>query len=219
MITLNIEKRESKGTKFNNKLRNEGKVPGVCYGSGVESTMVTIGTKDITKAWETAGSATVIEVDGVVGKKNALIHDIEKDPVSDKIIHFDLLFVSKDTKVKVDVPLVFEGESKAIKELGGVLVQVHHSLEIEAIPSKLIQEIKVDLSLLQEIPSHITVAELKVPEGVEIKENADTIVASVVEAKEENLEEEAAEIDMDAIEVESKGKENKAGEEDKGEAK
>lgn len=205
MLTLTAEKRGAVGTKNNNRLRKEGKIPGICYGAGNESLSIALNRKDVEKVWKEAGGSTIIELQGDIKGKSVIIHDVKKNPLTGNIDHIDLLIIDKDKKIIVEVPLVFTGVAPAVKELGGSLVQVHHSLKIEATPDKLIHELSADLGKLKDFSSHITVSEISVPEGVEIKESGDTIVASVVEPKEE-VEETPTEVDMESVEVESKGK-------------
>ena len=206
MATLNIEKREKKGTNANNKMRGAGKIPGVCYGSGIKSTMISVDQRELDNVWKEVGMTNIIDLNGVINDKNAVIHSVSRNPLTDSIEHFDLLIVDKGKKINVEIPIKFIGASKAVKELGGSVVQVVHKLNVEAVPSKLVQEIEVSLDLLIDFSSHIKVSDIKAPNGIEIKDSDETIIASVVEPKEEVVEEGTGGIDMDNIEVAAKGK-------------
>jgi large subunit ribosomal protein L25 len=100
--------------------------------------------------------------------------------------------------------LEFIGESAAVKG-GGVLVKVMHEISIEAMPKDLPSEIKVDISSLVDYESQIKASDLILPAGVELKIEADEVIALVQEPKEEVIEE-SAPIDLSSIEVEKKGK-------------
>jgi large subunit ribosomal protein L25 len=127
---------------------------------------------------------------------------MELDPVSNKVIHIDFYAPEAGKKVHANVPLVFVGESAAVRA-GANLVKVLHELEVEALPENLPHSIEVDISKIVTIEDGVTVADLKLPAGVSTKHEADEVVASAVEVKEEV---ESAPVDLSKIEVEAKGK-------------
>ncbi len=141
-------------------------------------------------------------------------------PVTGKPIHADFYVFEKGKKIKVDVPLEFVGTAPAIKELGGTLIKVLHTVEIEALPKDLPHGIEVDIASLVNFDSVITAKDIVLPAGVELAISDEDIVASVSEPKEE-VEEVSAPIDLSTIEVAKKGKEAKegAGEEAEGDDK
>jgi large subunit ribosomal protein L25 len=111
------------------------------------------------------------------------------------------------------VPLEFIGVSPAVKDLGGVLVKVLHEIEIEALPKDLPHSITVDISSLAQIDDHITAKDLSLAKGVTLVTKESDIVVLVSAVREEKEEEVPAAIDMDAIEVEKRGKKEEDGEE------
>ncbi len=207
MITLNTEPRDLKTSP--ETLRETGKLPAVFYGPKQKSTSVTVSTIDFIKAYKKAGESSVIILKEGNTEHEALIHDIDVHPVTGAPRHADFYIIEKGKKVKVNIPLVFEGVSPAVKDKGAILVKVARDLEIEASPRELPQDLKVDISSLVEFSSTITAKDIKLPAGVILISGADEIVASVSEAKEEV--EETKPIDMSAIEVTKKGKEAKEG--------
>ncbi len=209
MIALNVEKRDMRLDLEG--LRKSGKLPAVFYGPKEKATPITISMKDFIKAWRKAGESSVIILKDGANEHEALIYDIDVHPVTGTPRHADFYVIEKGKKVKVHIPLVFEGISPAVKDKGGILVKVLRELEIEAAPKDLPHELKVDISTLIELTSVITVKEIKIPTAVTLISNTDEIVASISVAKEEV--EEVKPIDMSAIEVEKKGKEAKEGEE------
>lgn len=204
-MTLKVEQRDTKIRP--EVVREEGKVPAVLYGRKEESTPISINAKQFETAWKKAGESTIISLEGVGDDKESLIQDVAKHPVSGEVLHADFYVIEKGKKLHVNVPLEFVGESPAIKGLGGTLVKVLHELEIEALPRDLIHEIKVDISSLVDFEGHISVKDLSLPEGVTALAEPEDVVASVAEPREEEEEEPVEEVDMDAIEVEGKGKE------------
>jgi len=208
MITLEAEIRD---VKVNPKhVRKAGKVPAVYYGSGKESTAIAIARLPLEKAILEAGESTIISLRTPTGAFDALIHDVDHNPVTGEPIHVDFYIVAKDRKIEVDVPLEYTGTAGAEKE-GGVVMKIMHELRIEALPGALPSHITVDLSPLAKINDQITVADLKLPAGVEAMVAESEVVALAAAPKEE--EEVVAPIDISAIEVEKKGKKEEEGEE------
>ncbi len=208
MLTLNVEKREKKLKP--ETIRQNGQIPAVFYGKKAESTPITVKEVDFLKAWKEAGESSVLILKGVGEDHEALIHDIDLDPVTGKVRHADFYVLEKGKKVKVGVPIEFTGIAPAVKELGGTLVKVLHELEIEAMPKDLPHELILDVSALVNFESRIIAKDIKLPAGVELVTDAEEVVALASEVKEE-LEEEAAPIDLDSIEVEKKGKKEEEG--------
>ena len=203
MLTLTIAKRDT--TEKIDAIRSSGKIPAVFYGRKEESTSISISRKEFEKLWRAAGESTVISLEGVGEAKQALIHEVALDPVSDTPLHVDFYVVEKGAKVQTAVPLVFIGEAPAVKSLGGTLVKVMHEVEVEALPKDLPHELTVDISTLETFDSNIAIKDIAVPEGVVLMADPDETVVAVSEPKEEE-EEPVAQIDMEAIEVEKKGK-------------
>lgn len=187
------------------KSKKEGKLPVVVYGKGQESISLFVSFGDFMKVWKEAGESTIVELKGENFKKpvSVVIQDVKIDPSTNKPVHADFYKVDMDKPIQVEVPLVFEGISLAVKELGGVLVKVIHDLEIEALPKNLPHEIKVDISKLVTFEDHITIGDLSLPVGVTAIEKPEEIVVLVEQPKEE-VDEPVRTIDD--IAVEKKGK-------------
>ncbi|HEY4494479.1 MAG TPA: 50S ribosomal protein L25 [Candidatus Paceibacterota bacterium] len=209
MITLSVEKRDMKSNV--GTLRKKGIIPAVFYGPKEKNTPVSVSMSDFIKVWRKAGESSVILLKESENEHEALIHDIDVHPVTGVPRHVDFYVIEKGKKVKVKVPIEFEGTSPAVKDKGGILVKVLRELEIEASPKDLPHEIKIDISPLTELDSVIIVKDIKLPESVTLISLPGEIVASIAVAKEEV--EEVKPIDMSSIEVEKKGKEAKEGEE------
>ncbi len=209
MITLTAEKRDLKQEV--GALRKAGKLPAVFYGPKEQSTPITVSTKDFIKAFRQAGESSVIILKEGTDEHETLIYDVDVHPLTGAPRHADFYVIEKGKKVKVHVPLSYEGVSPAVKDLGGILVKVLRELEIEASPKDLPHEVKVDISSLTELSSVIMAKDIVLPSTVTLIANPEEIVASISVAKEEV--EEVTPIDMSAIEVEKKGKEAKEGEE------
>jgi large subunit ribosomal protein L25 len=210
MITITAEKRDVKANV--DALRKSGKMPAVFYGPKEKSTPIVVSTTDFIKAFKKAGESSVVVLKEGGDEHETLIHEVDFHPLTGAPRHADFYVIEKGKKVKVHVPIEFEGVSPAVKDLAGILVKVLREIEIEASPKDLPHGLKVDISSLTELTSVITAGDVKLPNGVVLVTKPEEIVASIAVAKEE-VEEVAAPIDMSAIEVEKKGKEAKEGEE------
>lgn len=190
---LKAEPRDLTGKKVK-QLRAHDRVPAVLYGHGIKSINLSLGRGELEKVYRKAGGSSVITIKMADGDHNALIHDVQQDPRTGRQIHVDLFQVRMDEKIKAEVPLVFEGESAAVREQDGVLVTNLNEVEVECLPGDLPSEITVSLESLATFEDSISVADLKVAEGVEILNDAETNVAAVQPPKtEEQLEAELAE--------------------------
>jgi len=209
MLTLTVQKRTSKENL--NASRKGGKIPAVFYGRKEKSTPVWVSEADLIRVWKKAGETSIVELKGEANDLQALIHDIDMDPVTDTIRHADFYVIEKDKKLEVQIPINFVGVSSAVKDLGGILVKVRHGLKIEALPKDLPHSVTVDIGTLATFDSQILAKEIQLPVGVVLKDKEDEVIAAIDRPREEK-EEEAAPIDLSAIEVQKKGKEPVEGE-------
>ncbi len=202
MITLDALARY---VKVNPKLiRKEGLLPAVFYGPGQASTAISVNRAKFEKVLEEAGESTVITLKTPKGDLDALIHDVDLDPVMGDPVHVDFYIVAKDRKVEVDVPIEFVGVAP-VEKLGGIVAKIQHEVSVSGLPGLLPQHLSVDLSKLVELSSVVTVGDLDLPEGVEVVGlHSGDVIASVTVAQEEVAP--TAPVDLSAIEVEKKGK-------------
>lgn len=208
MITLNATLRD---VKVNPKMiRRGGSIPAVFYGPGKPSTSISVTKIAFDKAYKEAGESAIITLKVGADSVDALIHDVELDPVIGEPIHADFYIVSKDQKIEVDIPLEFVGIAPAEK-LGGVVTKIMHEVRIESLPGKIPQHLVVDLTKLVAMDSHITVGDLLLGDGVRALLPLTEVIVSVASQREEE-EEVSVPIDMSAIEVEKKGKKEEEGE-------
>lgn len=212
MLSLKVTPRAIGGKLH--KIREEGFMPAVFYGKKEASTPVSVSMAEFEKVWKKAGESSVVTLQTEKGDVEALIHEVDLDPVTEMPRHADFYVFEKGHKIKIDVPLEFIGVSPAVKDLGGILIKVLHELEIEAMPKDLPQKIEVDISPLVNFESQILASHVKLPDGVTLVEDATEVVALVSMPKEEKEDE--APVDLSAIEVEKKGKKEEEGAEGEG---
>lgn len=208
-MELTVQKREILGKKVKS-LRNQNFIPAELYGHDLKNIHLSIPAKDFSRLFRETGESTVINL--VLGKEKlpVLIHDVQKNLLTEDISHIDFYQVRMDEKITAAVPLEFIGEAPAIKEKGGVLIKAVHELEVEALPGDLPRNIPVDLSLLSDIGADIYIRDLKIGGKVKILAHPETVIATVAEEKEE-VEEKPVSVE----EVKVKSEEKKEGKEEK----
>ena len=173
-ITLKSEKRDVFGRKVS-KLRKSGKIPANIFGKKIKSESITVDSKEFTSVFEKAGETQLIELNG----KSVLVSNIQRDPISDMVIHVDFRQVDLTEKIQAKVPVVLEGESPAEKQNLGTVVQQIDEIEVEALPADLPERIVVDATILVEVDQAIYVKDLKVDKKVEVKTDMESIVVKV----------------------------------------
>ncbi|MEK9182774.1 MAG: 50S ribosomal protein L25 [Patescibacteria group bacterium] len=191
-------------------LRKRGGIPAVFYGMGKVTTPISIDTIPFKKVWREAGESSAVKISMPTGEIDVLIHEVQVDPVTDEPIHVDFLAIDMKKKIRVKIPLEFDGIAEAVKSGIGNLVKVLHEVEVEALPLDLPHNLVVDISKLKTLEDNILVSEIKLPAGVVVITNGADVVASVV-AQVEEKEEVVAPVDLSAIEVEKKGKKEEEG--------
>lgn len=212
MLELKAEARQITGKKVSG-LRQAGFIPAVLYGRGIDSVNISVNSKEFNRTLKEAGGSTLLSLNVDNEKHNVVIHELARDPLSGQVIHVDFFEVRMDEKMKSSVPLVFVGESAAVKAEGGILVKPLQEVELEALPQDLPKEIQVDISPLQTFDDKIYVKDLKVSGSIKILSDPEDMVASVAPPR---SEEELAELEQKPVaeigEVERVGEEAEAGE-------
>lgn len=219
MIKLNAKPRKEVGRKTR-VLKEKGLIPAVVYGSGKENISIEIDHEAFKKLFAEVGESALIslEIAGEKKERPVLIYEIQKDPVSGKFIHVDFYQASLKQEVEVTIPLVFEGVSLAVKDLGGTLVREIQELKVRALPQNLPHDIKVDISALKTFEDEILIKDLKIPADVKIMKGPDEVVATATPVQ--NVEEELAkEIEEKVEDVEKVAKPKKEKEEEVAEEK
>lgn len=202
-ITLNATKRAVTGKPVK-KLRKAGKIPAVLYGHNVTTESLELSEGDFRKVFKKAGESTIITLD-VDGKSTpVLIHDVHNHYLTEQPIHVDFYAVNMTEKLTATIPLHFEGESAAVKTLGGVLAKNLTELEVECLPIDLPQFIVIDISALVTFADSIRVADVKVSDKVEIKAAPEEVIISATPPRTEEeikeLDEKPVEADVTAVE-------------------
>jgi large subunit ribosomal protein L25 len=202
-VKLAAKNRAEKGKKTN-KGRKEGLIPAVIYGRKIASESLWVNALDLRRLLKKSGESTIInlEIDGK-NDRNVIIHEIQRNPLTHKIIHVDFYQVRMDEKIETNVELIFVGEAPAVKDLGGVLVKNISEVEVKCLPADLPAHIDVDIASLKTFEERILVKDLKVGKGVEIMQEEETVVVLVTPPRsEEELKDLEGKVEEDLTKVE-----------------
>lgn len=154
-------------------------VPAVLYGRGVASISLKLRRGELDKAVSLAGESNLITLEVEGGKSvKVLIKEIQRSGLNGTLLHVDFFQVDMSSKITTEIPLHFVGESKAIREMSGFLMKDIDMLEVECLPSDLVDHIDIDISVLEKFHDEITTADLILPKGIELTSDVVRIIAS-----------------------------------------
>jgi large subunit ribosomal protein L25 len=217
-VIVKAEKREERGKNDSRRLRQAGKVPVVVYGGGGEAVAAAVQLKDLAAILRSdTGQNTIFSLDMTgEGTGDVIFHDRQIDPLRGRLVHADLRRLAKGEKIEVTVPIHIIGEAAGLVEEGAVLNQQTREIKVLCEPSKIPEFIEADVTSLQ-VGESIHISDLKFGEGIEVHELPETVVASVVVVKEEELEPQLEEgTEPEIVGEEGEEEEDSAGKDDKG---
>ncbi len=168
-----------------NEIRRAHGIPCVLYGNEVKNIQVQCVSMELTKAFTKAGENTLVDLD-IDGKKvPVLFHELQYDPITGRITHVDFYAVNLKREIEAPVPLRFTGESLAVKEFAAVLVTVQNHVTVRCLPMALPHDIEVSLTQLTQLHAVVKVSDLRVPAGVTILDNPETVLVIAQEQRKE----------------------------------
>ncbi len=195
MATFTVEGkvREERGKNAARRTRLTGLVPAVLYGGRGNSVALSVNAKQVAKILRSeSGHNTIFTVQVTGGKEErAMLKDWQVDPVSNNLLHVDLLRIAMDVRMRVRVPVHTFGEAQGVKLQGGIFEMVTREVEIECLPGDIPEEFRIDISALT-IGKQLRASDLPVdPQKVKLITDPERVLAHVVTLKKE--EEPAAE--------------------------
>ena len=197
-------------------LRREGKLPGVLYGHGIDSTPIVMDLRDATKILSGMTGSSLVTIELAGKQHSALVREKQRDYIKNILKHVDFQVVSLTEKIRTRVGLELTGLSPAVKDFNAVVVTSMDHLEVESLPQYLPERIIIDISKLLKIGDAIYVRDVKVAEQVTVLGNPDEmLVVATAQAAEEVVEGVAAAAGVEEPEVIEKGKKEEEEEEAK----
>lgn len=211
---LEVSRREITGKKVR-FLRRQGIIPGNVYGRGFESVAIQVEAKALKQLLARAGMTDLIllKMGNSDEPVRVLIRDVQRNPITDELLHVEFYQVRATDRIKAEVPLEFINEAPVLSKVkGSTLLHLLDSLHIEALPDYLPHSLQVDLSVLEDVDQLICVKDIPVSEGVTVLNDPEQVVVKVVEARKE-VEEVPVVAAEEAVQVEEKAEESEEEEE------
>lgn len=207
MIELKLTKRDPQKDSAE-YLRSQGHVPAVCYGGDFENTLVSVDDIEFRKVYRETGTSGIITTTGDIAGEQCLVQDMQAHVVTGDLLHIDFKILTKGETTEVTIPVEIIGTSPVVENKQAILNISNNTVDIETIPSKIPESIQIDISTLVNIGDSIKVSDLNLGEGIEILDDADMTLVSVVVPKENEVEEdEPTDVSMEPELVDQKGKE------------
>jgi large subunit ribosomal protein L25 len=206
-VRLEVKEREDCGSRPANRLRRQGFVPGVLYGSGKPRPFY-VEERELRQALGGEhGMHAILDVvlDGQQKTHHAVLKDYQLDPVRSALLHVDLHEVRLDRPIQAQVTVELVGDPQGVS-MGGLLSQIIRELAVEALPMSIPDRLELDVTRL-EIGDQVKVSDIVVPQEVEVLDDADAIVATVTLPRRMELPEEE-----EPAEEAAEGEEPEAGE-------
>jgi large subunit ribosomal protein L25 len=177
--TLRADRRETMGSRPSRRLRRDGRVPGIVYGSEIESMAIHVSERDLYAVLHSeAGLNAIIEVDVDGEAVLTVAREIYRHPVKGDIEHLDFIQVSLDTEIEAEVSIDFIGIPIGVTEEGGIVQTIQPSVSISALPNAIPSSIELDISAM-DLHDTLTVADLPEIDGVVYVTEAEYAVVTV----------------------------------------
>lgn len=176
--SLPAVKRNLLGRKVK-KLRKAGEIPATVYGKKVASISLTVNAEAFDHVYAEAGETGLIELAVAGSVRHVLIHHVQKHPVTGEVLHVEFHQVDLKEKVHAKVPIVLVGESSAVSEKRGVLLSILDEVEVEALPTDLVDKIEVDVTPLSDVGQEVKVSDLTIPVGLTVLSDAELTIVKI----------------------------------------
>ncbi|MCC6587988.1 MAG: 50S ribosomal protein L25 [Bryobacterales bacterium] len=179
-ITVAAEARETRGKNAARRLRMAGKIPAVVYGAGGDSVPVTVSPKEITKILHSStGHNTIFDLQLNGGATPVMVIDWLHDPIKSNLLHVDLKRIDLTKKLRVRIPVHFQGDPVGVKIQGGIFEVISRELEVECLPDAIPEFLTSDVSQMN-IGESIRGKDVALPEGVALGGHGDLVLAHVI---------------------------------------
>lgn len=178
---LSAERREGIGKGAARRLRRQGLVPAILYGARSEPLPLSVSPIDVQRAVHAhrgGGILVNLRVPGEAEPRTAVVRELQFHPVRETLLHVDLQAVRMDEEITVEVPIHVVGEAAGVKEDSGILAVLLRSVEVACLPSLIPERLDIDVSALR-IHDLLTVADLRLPEGVRVLATGTQAVVTV----------------------------------------
>lgn len=180
------------------QMRAQGLIPAVLYGPAFDALPLQVSWTDLRSVLRGAGGTHVIELNVDGETHNALVRQVQRDPIRGDVLHVDFFRVRMDVAIRTEVPVVLVGHSDAIEDAGGVVNHEMTHVLIECLPADLPAEVQVDISGLREVGDNLLASQLPALPGVIYLVEGHEVVVSTSFLEAAETEEELAEAQASA---------------------
>ncbi|HEY5531359.1 MAG TPA: 50S ribosomal protein L25/general stress protein Ctc [Candidatus Anoxymicrobiaceae bacterium] len=211
-LKLKARQRSETGKGAARQIRNEGEVPAVMYGHGIDPRSLAVKKEELGEVIHgRAGTNVLIDLQVVDGKDKTdhlvMIKELQRHPFKEKVLHVDFLKVARDEKVTMRVPISINGEEDSVGlRAGGTLQHNLWEVELECLPTEVPDHLFADISQVK-VGDHLVIGDLELPASVHILADPDdvilTILAPRLAVEGEPTEEEAAQAKEEAAAAEA----------------
>ena len=184
-LKLKARQRSETGKSAARKMRNEGEVPAVMYGHGIDPRPLTVKKEELGELIHgRAGTNVLIDLQVLDGKDKTdhlvMIKELQRHPFKEKLLHVDFLKVARDEKVIMKVPISINGEEDSVGlKAGGTLQHNLWEVELECLPTEVPDHIFADISQVQ-VGEHLVIGDLKLPAGVDIVADVEDVILTIL---------------------------------------
>lgn len=194
-IVVNAELRSEAGKGAARRTRSAGRIPAIVYGPETKPISVALEERAFHTAMKGANTSSIIslQVDGKVNK--VILREIQRDPVTSKIVHMDFHAISMTKPLHISIPIHFVGIPEGVKTDGGIMQSTMREVEISCLPADIPEHFEIDVSELG-IGDSIHLGDLKIPKAEFLADgkrtvvviSAPTVIKETVTAEEEGVE-------------------------------
>jgi len=209
------ETRNVFGKNASRRIRQEGMIPAILYDTDTVSIPLTLNKKDVFAILKAeTGENTIFKISFNSETRNTMIKELQRDPVTDEILHADLIQIAMDNIISVSVPIVLVGEAVGVKTEGGFVDFVTREAEIECLPKNIPEKLEIDISSLH-LHQSLKIEDLSSLGEITLVSDPNTVVVLIHAPTKEELEVEEIEEEIIAEEEPEVIKKEKPEEEEK----
>jgi len=177
-ITLTAEVGRTTGSRASRRLRNDGRIPAVVYGHGMDPLAVSVSARELRSALTgDAGSNALLSLDTGSERILALARELQRHPVKGTVVHVDFQTVRRDEVIAAEVPVTLVGEAIEVHRADGLVDQLLFTVTVRARPADIPTAFELDISALT-VGDALRVRDLPLPDGVTIDLEPDVVVIS-----------------------------------------
>ena len=202
-IVVEVEPRDDRGKNPCRRMRREGRVPANVYGMELKPFAVSVDPRrieDVLRLESGRNSILTLSMSGAGQNRAVMLREMQRDPVSEKLVHIDFVRVDPNKMLHVAVPVRLLGTATGVKNEAGVLDFVHRQVAVSCLPAAIPEHLDVDISELH-VGQHVSVKDLAAVANVEFLADPETILAVVSAPRVEEVPAAAAEEEAEAAEA------------------